>query len=150
MNAFNHLHPAGRWRLLPKTTDGHQFGLVLLQLKPKNFSSCYNQITNRNMKSHKATLDSGPFPLPSCVVWTRRLYSCIFFTAKGEVQAGGKQQQFQVQWANPPLPHLKARTYTVTARRVLRALVAEWALSNWRYSWRPLWNASCNHFNPSP
>lgn len=32
MNASNHLHPAGRWGMLPKTTDGHQFGLVLPQL----------------------------------------------------------------------------------------------------------------------
>lgn len=107
MNAFNHLHPAGRWRMLPKTTDGHQFGLVLPQLKPKNFSSCYNQITNRNMKSHKAMLDSGPFPLPSCVVWTRRLYSWVFFTAKGEGKLGGNSSSFKFN--EPILPSLTSK-----------------------------------------
>lgn len=82
--------------MLPKTTDGHQFGLVPSQLQPKNFSSCYNQTANRNMKSHQAMLDSGPFP-PSQLSEVEGSTPEYSLWPRGRCQAGEKQQQPQVQ-----------------------------------------------------
>lgn len=61
---------------------GHQCGLETPQLEPKNFSRCYHCTTDRNVKSHRAALDSTSFPLPP-VLSEVKLLSIHYSTGGG-------------------------------------------------------------------
>lgn len=121
INAFNHMYPAGRGPMLPKTTDGHQFGLVPSQLQPKNFSSCYNQTANRNTKSHKAMLDPEPFP-PSQLC----CLSIRYGQGGGAKLGSSSSFKFNEPITLTPPQHVQS----VTARRVRRTSMAELAFLN--------------------
>lgn len=125
----NHLHPAGRRGMMPKTTDGHQFGLETPSAVAKEFLKFYNYNANRNTRVTRQCWILDHFPLSQlCCLKAKALLLSVLYS-QGEVPSW-QETAAALSALSQFLPSHQTKSMdTGTGRRVLGTSEAEWVLS---------------------